>query len=357
MKINKIIKVLIFFVFTLLLSCSGDDSANVIYNINEESSLVISGEKALRNQEVVFSLLGENNADYTEFATFYIDGNVIDGNVFSSSIEGFFNVYAEYDLVGTITQTEVSSFEVFIPKRKVLIEGFTGTWCGFCPRIVTAKRAIKEQAEDVVLVSIHGNSIYSGTDSLVTSEGMFLKNYFEVPGYPTGLINRDEFWENNGLSPLFDFLVSQPLAYAGTDVNTSISINSQLLDVDLTVDVKIISEDDISSKKLVVFLLEDNILLDQINYYNEVPESPWYQMGNPIVDFEHNDVLRKSLTYPLGDSITNTEALEEYSISFNSYILPNNNSSNFKIVAIVVNEDGTAVNAQFAQVNENKLYE
>ena len=356
MKIYKTIKVLMVFGFTLLLSCSGDDSANVIYNINEESLLIKNYEKVLRNQEVVFDLIGDNNANYTEFAIFYVNNVAIAGNVFSSPVEGVFNVYAEYDLAGTMTETNVTIVEVFIPKRKVFIEEYTGTWCGFCPRIVSSIGEVRGQSEDVVVVAIHGNSIYSGTDPLAVTEGMFLKNYFEVPGYPTGIINRDEFWEYETITP-HDFIISQPLAFAGTEVNTSIGINSQLIGVDLTVEIKVISETDITSKKLVVFLLEDGILLDQANNYYGTPESPWYQMGNPIVDFEHNDVLRMSITDPLGNVISNISALEERSINYTLTIPVDYNSSNLSIVAMVVNEDDTVINAQFAEINENKEYE
>jgi len=356
MKINKTIKVLIFFVFTLLLSCSGDDPANVIYNINEESSLVKNYEKVLRNQEVVFSLIGENNADYTEFATFYVDGVAIEGNVFSSSIEGVFSVYAGYDLAGTITTTNTTSVEVFIPKRKVLIEDYTANWCGPCVRIATGIRKVREQSEDVVIVSIHGNSIVTATDPLAIPDGMFLKNYFEVPYYPTGIINRDEFWEWE--LPDFEFIISHPIAFAGTEVNTSISINSQFVATDLMVEIKVISETNITSKKIVIFLLEDGILLDQANgYYNYQPDSEWYQMGDPIIDYEHNDVLRVSITDPLGDAIPDIAALEERSINYTLTIPEDYNSSNLSIVAMVVNEDDTVINAQFAGVNENKSYE
>ena len=343
------------FSFTLLLSCSGDDSANVIYNINEESLLIKNYEKVLRNQEVVFDLMGDDNANYTEFAIFYVDNVAITGNVFSSSVEGVFNVYAEYDLAGTMTTTDATSVEVFIPKRKVFIEDYTGTWCGNCPRMTSAIETVREQSEELVVVSIHGNSINVFTDPLSIPEGMFLKNYFEVPYYPTGIINRDETWEQ--VQPNHELVISQPIALAGTDVDATISINSQLVGVDLMVEIKVISETNISSKKMVAFLLEDRILLDQVSYYDNVPESPWYQMGNPIVDFEHNDVLRMSITDPLGDVMPDISALEEFSVNYTLTIPADYNSSNLSIVAMVVNEDDAVINAQFAEINEDKEYE
>ena len=352
---RDVIKVFVLFVFIITLSCDRDDNSNVIYTINEESSLVKNHEKVLRDQEVVFDLIGANNTNYTEFATFYVDGVAIMGNVFSSSEEGVFSIYAEYDLAGTMTATNTVSVEVFISKRKVLIEEYTGTWCGVCPRMTTAIEIVRELSEDVVVVAIHGNSINTGTDPLAIPEGIFLKNYFEVPYYPTGIINREETWEQ--VKPYYEFVISQPITFAGTDVDASISINSQLIGVNLTVEIKVISEIDMSSKKIVAFLIEDKVLYDQVNYFNNVPESPWYQMGDPIIDFEHNDVLRMSLTEALGDEIPNITALEEFSSNYTLTVSEDYNTSNLRIVAMIVNEDDTLINAQFAEINENKGYE
>ncbi len=355
MKDKKAIKIVMFFVSILMLSCSGDDNSNVIYNINEESSLVKSNEKVLRNQEVNFDLIGINGDNFSEFATFYVDGSVMVGNVFSSSVEGVFNIYAEYDLAGTLTTTNAKSVEVFIPKRKVLIEEYTGTWCGSCPRMTAAIEEVRELSEDVVVVAIHGNSINTGTDPLAISEGMFLKNYFEIPYYPSGIINREETWEQ--VQPDYEPVIGQPLAFAGTNVATSIGINSQLIGVDMTVGIKVISEENLSSKKIIVFLIEDKVLFDQVNYFNNVPESPWYQMGNPIIDFEHNDVLRESITEPLGNTISNITALKEFSVNYTLTISEDYDATNLKIVAMIVNEDYSVINAQFAEVNEDKTFQ
>lgn len=355
MKKQSIIKIIMFFVFIAIQSCNEDDNSNVIYTINEESSLVKNNDKVLRNQEIKFDLIGANTSNYTEFATFYVNGAAMDGNVFSSSIEGVFNVYAEYDLAGTMTTTNSTSIEVFIPKRKVLIEEFTGTWCGVCPKMTAAIEEVRALSEDVVVVAIHGNSIITGTDPLAVPEGMFLKNYFEILGYPSGILNREETWEQ--VQPDYEPVIDQPLAFAGTNVDTSIGVNSQLNGVDMTVEIKVISEENLSSKKIVAFLIEDKVLYDQVSYFNNDPESPWYQMGNPIIDFEHNDVLRVSITEPLGDTISNITALEEFSVNYTLTISEDYDATNLKIVAMIVNEDDSVINAQFAEVNEDKAFE
>jgi thiol-disulfide isomerase/thioredoxin len=333
----------------LILSCSKDKKVET-YEINDTSFLVLETEKGLRNQELSLMLTGANEEDFTDLATFFVNENPIDGNTFSSSSEGMFEVYAQYNLAGTATSTPIQIIEIFKPKRKVLIEDYTGTWCGNCPRMTTFVHEAMEMTDHVAVISIHGNSISSGVDPLTIDEGMFLKNHFEVPGYPWGIINRGEVWDENDIS-------NQINLYAGIDVDISIGIKSELVGDNLAVDVSVISENNLTNNKLVVFLLEDGIIEDQANYYAADATSPWYQMGNPIVDFEHNDVLRMSLTDPIGDAISNIVAFEVFSSNYSISIPSEYNLSNLKIAVIVVSQDNTAINAQIASINETKYFE
>ena len=339
----------LFAVSILMLSCNKDKEIE-IYEINDASFLVLETEKGLRNQELSLMLKGSNEEDYTELATFYVNENPIDGNTFSSSSEGMFEVYAQYNLAGIQASTPIQTIEIFQPKRKLLIEDYTGTWCGWCPRMATFVHEAMDITDHIAVISIHGNSIVSGVDPLTIDEGMFLKNHFEVPYYPWGMLNRGEVWDQSDIS-------NQINLYAGSDGDTSIGIKSELVSDILAVEVSIISENNLANKKLVVFLLEDGILKDQANYFDTDSSSPWYQMGNPIVDFEHNDVLRMSLTNPLGDAIANTAAFDVFSSSYSVTIPSEFNASNLKIAVIVVNQDDTAVNAQIASINDTKGFE
>ena len=108
---------------------------------------------------------------------------------------------------------------------------------------------------------------------------------------------------------------------------------------------------------MVVYLVEDGIIYDQTNYFDSDDTSPFYQMGDPIPDFVHNDVLRKSLSQLFGDAISGTSELETYSRTLSVEIDPEYNIDNLRIVAMVVSEDNTARNAQTASIDEDKEYE
>lgn len=110
-----------------------------------------------------------------------------------------------------------------------------------------------------------------------------------------------------------------------------------------------------STYKLVVYVYQNGLIFPQTNYYVNTPGSPYYQMGNPIPDFVHDDVLEVSLTNIFGDPVTATEAFEVYAKSFSAIDLseyaysnaPNSyDPSRFGVAVYVVDENNNAINAQ-----------
>lgn len=336
----------------LFLACGNDDTPGND-GLSEEAFLIIDNPKALRNQEISFSLVSQDLEGHTDVATFYVNDQIVVGNAFSSETEASFEVYASYVRNGSMVNTDTQTIEVFIPKRKILLEGFTGVWCGFCPRKTTAVEDLRSLTDDAAVVSIHGNSINTGTDPLTIDDGMFLKNHFEIAGYPTGLINRNELWnfadDSAANEPFFE-LVS-------VETTTSISVEPIVLDNQLDVRVVVVAETDLTDHKTVVYLLEDDILLDQVSYFDTDPESPFYQKGNPIIDFAHKDVLREILTDPLGDDLFSIGALRPIADSFIATLSPEYNMDKLKIVVALLNENGEVVNAQYTNLNEIKTFE
>ena len=149
---------------------------------------------------------------------------------------------------------------------------------------------------------------------------------------------------------------------AGVDTNIGIAINSELsTDTnDLVIEVELVNEQSfMAGDKLVVYLLESGILQDQVNYYNDDPTSPYYQLGNPIPDFEQNHGLRNSLTNLTGDAIINYSRFGRPTTGLFPFSIPENyNTANYdRVVALVVNSDNSALNSQFAELGENKPYE
>ena len=78
-------------------------------------------------------------------------------------------------------------------------------------------------------------------------------------------------------------------------------------------------------------------------------------MGNPIVDFVHNDVLRHSFTDALGNSMENpTIALTDNFFNYSFEMDSGFSQDNLGIVVMIVNQNNTAINSQFSKINSFK---
>lgn len=312
---------------------------------------------SLRNQEIPFSVINAEGVDVTDQATFFVNDEPIEGSVFVSSEVGVFEAYATYDDNGTEVVTTPESFEVIIPKRKVVVEDYTGTWCGFCPAVLGSMEEVYGMIpDDLALVAIHITA-NSNPDPLHFDDVDILMDEFNVNALPQGRIDRSQVW----FAP---YDIDVILDTAGQNTTSAMSLNSQIDGDQLITEVTLITEGGTNQgDKLVVYLLEDGILYDQTNYFNSDSTSPFYQMGDPMVDFEHNHTLRKSLTSVLGDPIPVTGALEEYRVTFNTS-LPTSTTpplgyvrENLAFVVMYVNEDNLAYNGQVGLINELVPYQ
>lgn len=350
MKKNFFKLICLWIIAGVVISCDSDEEVDP-KRVEDASFLVVDATKILRNQEISINLVDAADVNRTQIGNFFVNGSMLENNSFSSAVEGTFEIYAEYNLAGTLTRTDTATIEVFIPKRKVLVEDYTGTWCGHCPNMTLLIEEAQTLTADISVVSIHGNSIFTGTDPFTIDEGMFLKNFFEVPGYPTGIVDRDEFWNESNIAP-------QIVDNAGVDSNLSIALSSSIQGEELSAMVEVISEEEISNKNVVVFLLEDNLIADQRSYYSNDPSSPWYQMGDYLIGFRHDHVLRMSLTAPLGDAISVTPSLEKYQKVITTTLPAEFVKDELSLVVIVTDATtNKAINSQHARINVSREFE
>lgn len=344
-------KLILLFVFILGLSCSKTEENVSLETPTAEITVDKLVRKAsLRNQEIPFKIVNEQGEDVTSLATFYVDDSPISGASFSSATIGEFEVYGVYMQNGVEITTNTESFSVIIPKRKIVVEDYTGTWCGFCPRVSGALTALKQETDDIAIVAIH-ETANSFPDPMHFSQVQILKDAFNVEGFPAARINRTVNWQSPHPN-------SDVTSIAGVNTNLALAINSELTENQLAVQINVVYEDGSEvGDKLVVYVVEDGVIYDQVNYYNEDTTSPFFGLGDPIPDFEHNEVLRASLTSVLGNGIPTTNALSEHVASFTFNVPSTYVVDNLSIVAMVVNSNNEAKNAQFAHVNEDKSYQ
>ncbi|MCF0177242.1 MAG: hypothetical protein HUJ90_01335 [Bacteroidales bacterium] len=78
-------------------------------------------------------------------------------------------------------------------ERKFVMEEFTGTWCGYCPRGIATMEYLKDTYGDRFIgISLHGNG--SSIEPMAIPGGEYLSTLmdaFNEYGMPTGVLNRE----------------------------------------------------------------------------------------------------------------------------------------------------------------------
>ncbi|MEH6765615.1 MAG: Omp28-related outer membrane protein [Aequorivita antarctica] len=332
----------------------GSTTSNILnFEVITETERVLTLDvvRAMNNQTITFGLLDIDGNNTAAEATFYVNGAAISGFTYSSPTEGIFEVYAEYLISGDLFTSAEKSFAVYIPKRNVVLEDYTGTWCGYCLKALIAVDSAKVLTNNhVSIVAIHKKSL--GEEPMHFPQVVDLQAEFDIPNsFPQTQLNRTVKWNDP-----YDY--NAVTALAGVETDVSISINSQITGSTLSVDAKVIYRNGSEpGDKLVVYLLESGIIADQANYFNEIVGHPYYGAGNPIIDFVHNDAIRNSLSNLFGDNIPETPAYQEHKKTYTFTVPSDYNAENLSFVVMVVKADNSAKNSQHAELGETKLYQ
>ncbi|MBT8196083.1 MAG: Omp28-related outer membrane protein [Bacteroidia bacterium] len=196
-----------------------------------------------------------------------------------------------------------------VPNRftqKVLIESFTSANEGLSP-VAHEKlnQFVLPTNSNVIGVNIHTN------DAMVSSMYSSITDLYTLPHeVPGGMVNRS-------IEP-----VSGTYSYSPTDWDTPVASESQnfagcglairagSLGNTANIDVQVGFTSLISTNLTVnVYLIEHDmsgtgIGFDQANAFDLDNRTSFFSLGDPIVGYKHNHVLRDVLTAPWGDAIT-----------------------------------------------------
>lgn len=354
MNLNFISKLFLLFLFVGFTACSEDYT---IRESIESISLSASASSKTVGETITFSVFTNGGVDVTEAAVFYIDDAVIPANYFTSENIGTYSVKASY--FGVFSEPILLNFhdgsEINFVKR-VLIEDYTGTWCGYCPRVAFAVERLAEQTSDMVAVAIHRSSSNPSDSNydpfnFDTSE---LEMLPQIPaGYPKGLLNRITRW-----NPLEQNNIPQAVALTqGENPKLGLALNASVQSNNVNLNVKVKFSNTFENLRLVVYVLENGLIYNQVNY-----TSNFFGTGNinPLPNFVHNHVLRYCATNLMGDEIPSAQTavgnVFERDLSFP---MPANvsNTSNIEFVAFIVDQNNRALNVRKAYMNDNQDFE
>ena len=335
---------LLFSLIGLLFSCSkkSDTAPPKALRVQINSPVIYSDLM----DELVVTVYDADNNDVTASSQVLIDNNPITGNRFKTGDTKTFSAKAilngkESDAVSfKAIRHEINNFS-----KKIIMEEFAGMWCSYCTRFTYLIDTMVHSNNKSIPIQAHSGDILEYT--FVPQ----MKAKFGVGSFPFGYLNRGQIWDES-MAMVQGILNSR--TKLGLAINTTISSNTVNASVKVKFDVTT-SE----SLSIVVVLLEDSLIYSQANIYNYTPTSPFYDLGDPIPNYRHNNVLRVAPTDIFGDVIPTAvqkknEIWEKnYTINASGY-----NVANCKVVAFVQYTENNVsrwgvLNAQVAKAGNN----
>ncbi len=260
-------------------------------------------------------------------------------------------------------------------KRKAVMEEFTGTWCGWCPRGLVAMEKMKEMfPHDFIAVSVHAGD---EMDDLTYQQISY------TAGFPSALLNRlgliDPYYGTgeDATSDVSDDIRSLLTIPCEALIGISSDLNDDKSSVNVTATMKFTMPAEGRNYRLAYVLTEDGITgYDQINYYHpaygqvsedKLPDDLKFLVNTGTVTGSDvvyqpifNDVSRG--IYDLNgiagslDGITFTEG--KYEIHNYSLAIPSSvkNVENLKVAVLLLDmETGEVVTAEQAKVGESNF--
>jgi len=333
-----------------LWSCSSD------YTILESSdSVILTADSSVKRfgDTITFTVRDNNGIEHTNDATFYVDGAAIEGNKLTSSVVSTHNVKASYyNLTSENLEVTFGDGSELNFHKRVLIEDYTGTWCGYCPRVAYAIDLVHGQSEDAVTVAIHrpSSDVLSIVYDPYNYDASELEATLNIPSYPKGFLNRRVLWT----SPEPNNIAQAIALTQGANPKLGLALKPVINGSNLSLDVNANFGADFSGLKLVVYVLENGLLYEQHNY------TSYYDGVDVLENYTHNHVLRACLTPILGEAVpeSSTKLYGTYNRTFN-VTLPANitNPANVEFVAFLVGADGKAINVRKAASGDVQEFE
>lgn len=344
------IKILFIALIVIFTGCNKDDLSKA-----DTLKLSLDGSPITQfvNQPFVFKVEANNITRHvTSESRIMVNGLQITGNQFTPTQEGNYTVKAYYQGIesNALVITAVPEPNDVVYSQKVLVEDYTGTWCGYCTRVWHAINLAKQQSNRVVSVAVH----VDGNDPFKFDGSQLLKSTFGIGGLPAARINRTNTWTN----PEHEN-IAEVTNQTGDISDLGLSVASVLNGNTVDFTVKVGFSTTISEQlNIVVYLVENGLIYNQVNYNSYVAGGQ-----SPIVGFTHNDVLRALYTDVFGETIPAGETLEDniYEKVFQKTIPSTVNASNYQnlhLVAFVIDATSKEVlNVQEVKVGETKDFD
>jgi outer membrane protein Omp28 len=246
--------------------------------------------------------------------------------------------------------------------QKVLLENFTGTPYSKAPENDLKISQLQTQYPNrIIAASFHKND---RMQTVATSNLLNFVSNGTTPNMPAVMINRIVF-NNKMINDLGTWSVNVPYALSGSPT-MGLAIESTIQNYVLNMNIHVGFNAAVTGNyKMCVYLVENSVQhsgfgYDQANGFNNSTTSPFYNLGDPIVNYTHNSVMRLQPTSITGIAIPST-----YQVTGGHMIQPltmdipaSLNFNNTYLIAFVYNTSNLMVmNTQIARVGTIKNWD
>lgn len=230
--------------------------------------------------------------------------------------------------------------------KKVVLEDLTASWCGLCPEGKLTYDSIMTNFDNVIGVGVHVSDPMSNE---ITDE---LSKEYSGGGVNVFLIDRHLFPDRNFVQfsfqyePIAEKLAERLQSYSPVSVSFE-ELQYEEYSRELTVTVRADFHQNMSNQNMRfnLWLTEDSIMRNeggytQSSYFNDYEGHAYQGAGNPIYNFVHRSVLRKSLggLFGVEGSLPPTVQVgSNYQYQFKTILPPEWNIDQIYLVGLVQN--------------------
>lgn len=247
-------------------------------------------------------------------------------------------------------------------ERKMVVEKFTGMYCGYCPRGIVGFDYMNEHyAGSFIGIAVQN---YSYDDAMYCSAYYPWRTKFNTGGAPSCIVNRNRSLTSNPEKGSLENAFNETHTMASNiGIKVTAEPTSSSRAYDATATVKVARDVDDADYSIAFVVTEDFVgPYRQSNYYNTTPGCPEFSGKGSYVSMLFNDVARNisSDWEGIPNSVpTVLKAGEEYPFTVQSLSLGNtDNPKNANIIALLIdNKTSEIVNADRVHLDPSRVDE
>lgn len=235
-------------------------------------------------------------------------------------------------------------------QHKVVVEEYTGDWCGWCPRGAAGLERLGRDLKDkAVCIAAHSG------DEMAIQGYSAIAQY--VQGAPSAVVDREitcdpYFGQGNTPFGIGDLVKERAAKIVPFDIMIDVADGSNATTKDITANLLFYGDMGKCEYKAAFVLLEDGLTGSQANYYAGRPGQPedlakYSSLPSTIKNFVFDDVAREISAFGGINYWTGQEILANQPISYTyrMNVSKAKNLDNCGVAVLVFDKDGRIVNA------------